>query len=109
MDTEEARKRAEAERLEQEAEQKRLQAEQRREQVSVSRARISEAGYAWYSVLGVSQHACQNEVKQAFRELALLHHPDKSLDGEDYTFKQVLAAFRKGLRVASGEELSGSY
>jgi curved DNA-binding protein CbpA len=35
-----------------------------------------------YSILEMSQHSTQAEIKEAYRRLALIRHPDKSTDPE---------------------------
>jgi len=37
-------------------------------------------GVNYYKLLGVSEDASTEEIKRNFRKLALIHHPDKSLD-----------------------------
>jgi len=106
-----ARDEAERQRLEaerQEAEQQRIQEEQhriqeeeRRAKIAASSSRIAAAGWHWYSVLDVPQTASVDEIKRAFRDLALLHHPDKNMDGDDTTFKEIKSAYEQGLRVAT--------
>ena len=56
----------------------------------------------YYEVLGVSKTASQDEIKKAFRKLALKYHPDKvSHLGEDFRktaeekFKAVNEAWEK--------------
>lgn len=48
----------------------------------------------YYDILGVSKTASQDEIKKAYRKLALQYHPDrnKSKDGEE-KFKEVTKAF----------------
>jgi len=48
----------------------------------------------YYEILGVSKNASIAEIKDAFRELALRHHPDrdKSFDGQE-KFKEVSEAY----------------
>lgn len=44
-----------------------------------------------YKELGISRHSTEKEIKNAFRKLAIKHHPDKGGDPEK--FKQVAAAY----------------
>jgi len=60
-----------------------------------SKRRILEAGGRWNQVLGVAASASEDDVKAAYRKLALLHHPDKG--GDVDTFKQVKQAYEQGL------------
>lgn len=48
-------------------------------------------GPAWWEVLGVSPAASAEQVRAAYRRLALRHHPDRG--GDEHVFKQVQAAF----------------
>ena len=46
----------------------------------------------YYKTLGVDKNASQDEIKKAFRKLALEHHPDKT-GGDDKHFKEVNEAY----------------
>ena len=46
----------------------------------------------YYEVLGVSKSASADEIKKAFRRLAVQHHPDKEGGNED-TFKEINEAY----------------
>ena len=47
-----------------------------------------------YDVLGISRDASQEEVKRAFRRLAMEYHPDRNKEaGAEERFKQVAAAY----------------
>ena len=61
------------------------------------------SGTCWYRVLDVSISASAEEVKRAYRHLALLHHPDKA-DGDADTFKRVKEANLKIAKLASFEK-----
>lgn len=45
----------------------------------------------YYSILGVSKSASQDEIKKAFRKLAMQYHPDKG--GDETKFKQINEAY----------------
>lgn len=45
----------------------------------------------YYSVLGVAKSANQDDIKQAYRKLAMQHHPDKG--GDEAKFKQLNEAY----------------
>ena len=59
-----------------------------------------------YDVLGISRDASQEEVKRAFRALAMEHHPDRSREeGAEERFKEIAAAYE----VLSDAEKRGAY
>jgi DnaJ-class molecular chaperone len=50
----------------------------------------------YYNILGISPEATQEEVKKAFRHLALLHHPDRNPGNEkqaEEKFKEINEAY----------------
>jgi hypothetical protein len=52
----------------------------------------------WYDVLGVKADASRNDIRNAFRALSLVHHPDRG--GRDEDFKRINEAFREGMQKA---------
>ncbi len=49
----------------------------------------------YYNLLGVTRHAGADEIKKAYRKLALKYHPDKNKGGSkknDELFKQATEA-----------------
>lgn len=49
----------------------------------------------YYKVLGVSENASSDEIKNAYRKLAMLYHPDRNIGDNSCIdkFKQVVAAY----------------
>lgn len=58
----------------------------------------------YYSILGVSKSATQEEIKRAFRKMAHKHHPDKS-GGDEAAFKRVNEAYQ----ILSDEQKRSQY
>src|ERR1041385_8587077 len=46
----------------------------------------------YYEILGVSKNASADEIKKAFRRLAVQHHPDKE-GGDEAKFKELNEAY----------------
>ncbi|PSK38154.1 DnaJ subfamily C member 7 [Elsinoe australis] len=67
----------------------------------------------YYKILGVEKDAGDNEIKKAYRKLAIVHHPDKNPDDESAAerFKDIGEAYEtlsdseKRARYDSGEDL----
>ncbi|MCJ1351470.1 MAG: hypothetical protein MMC33_001454 [Icmadophila ericetorum] len=67
----------------------------------------------YYKILGIDKDAGDNEIKKAYRKLAIVHHPDKNPDDEDAAdrFKDIGEAYEtlsdpaKRQRYDSGEDL----
>jgi len=49
----------------------------------------------YYKILGVEKDAGENDIKKAYRKLAIVHHPDKNPDNEDAAeqFKEIGEAY----------------
>jgi len=49
----------------------------------------------YYKILGVEKDATDNDIKKAYRKLAIIHHPDKNPDDEEAAekFKEIGEAY----------------
>jgi len=105
------RRKAEQERQrkeEEEAERRRKRHEHLQGLAEESKRRIEATGWAWHQVLNVAREATLQEVKQAFRDLALLHHPDKGLESCNETFRIVRGAYQRALAFFQEKDQAGT-
>lgn len=63
----------------------------------------------YYAVLGVSEDASQEEIKEAFRERALECHPDRAADGEEAAAKEEFVQVREAFELLSNPEKRAAY
>lgn len=61
-------------------------------------------GKDYYKILGLERSASTDEIKKAYRKLAVLHHPDKN-GGDDSKFKEISEAYE----VLSNPEKKSQY
>lgn len=51
-------------------------------------------GKNYYEILGVSRSANADDIKKAYRKMALKYHPDKNSDpGSEEKFKEIAEAY----------------
>jgi DnaJ-class molecular chaperone len=57
---------------------------------------LGDGSAKWWEVLGVKQDANRNDIRNAYRALARIHHPDVGGNPED--FKRLGLAFNQAMR-----------
>ena len=51
-------------------------------------------GKNYYNTLGIDRHSTEEEIKKAYRKLALKYHPDKNKQpGAEERFKEIAEAY----------------
>ena len=56
--------------------------------------RVGEMGKDYYAVLGVGRTATEEEIRRAYRKMALRFHPDKNQEpGAEEVFKNISEAY----------------
>jgi len=71
---------------------------------AASEERIASTPNVWHKILGVAPTASVGEIRHAFRELALLHHPDKRLGNASASvFKRIQTAYEEGVRTCESQ------
>ncbi len=51
-------------------------------------------GKDYYNLLGISRGASQDEIKKAYKKMALKYHPDKNKDpGAEDKFKEIAESY----------------
>jgi DnaJ-like protein len=59
---------------------------------------LGDGNSPWFEILGVKPDASREDIRNAFRALSLVHHPDRG--GRDEDFKRINQSFREGMGVA---------
>ena len=63
----------------------------------------------YYAVLGISEDATQEEIKDAFRERALECHPDRASDGREAAAKEEFVRVKEAFELLSDPEKRAAY
>lgn len=59
---------------------------------------LGSGNQAWYEVLGVKPDATKADIRNAFRALSMVHHPD--VGGNEEDFKRLRAAYDQAVKVS---------
>jgi molecular chaperone DnaJ len=63
----------------------------------------------FYQVLGVNRDASEDEIKKAFRKLAMKHHPDRAKDGEHKDAEEKFKEAKEAYEILSDPKKRAAY
>ena len=63
----------------------------------------------YYEVLGINKSATADQIKSAYRKLAVKFHPDKNLDDEDGFFEKMFKDINEAYNILSDSEKKDEY
>lgn len=63
----------------------------------------------YYSILGVSENASLDEIKKAYRKLAMQHHPDRAAEGKKQAAEEKFKEISEAYYVLSDENRRKEY
>src|SRR5512141_3114506 len=63
----------------------------------------------YYQVLGVNRDASEEEIKKAFRKLAMKHHPDRAKDGEHKEGEEKFKEAKEAYEVLCDQKKRAAY
>ncbi len=63
----------------------------------------------YYAILGVSENASQDEIKKAFRKLAMQYHPDRAPDDKKKEYEQKFKEINEAYQVLGDEQKRKQY
>lgn len=61
----------------------------------------SGSGESWWSILSVNENASIEEIRESFRRLAQIYHPDKPGTGDANMFHKIKVAYEQALKTKS--------
>src|SRR3954451_2171505 len=63
----------------------------------------------YYQVLGVNRDAAEEDIKKAFRKLAMKHHPDRNTDGDHKESEEKFKEAKEAYEVLCDQKKRAAY